>query len=98
MFTQLVISELVYEGVGGAELLVARPEDSLQTSVNRDQLSWRELELEMPQVFVTRRETFSAAHRLHSNQLTDEENRELYGPCNNLFGHGHNYSIEVSLA
>ena len=51
----------------------------------------------MPQVFVTRRETFSAAHRLHCNQLSDEENRELYGPCNNLHGHGHNYSIEVFL-
>ena len=46
-------------------------------------------------MFVTRRETFSAAHRLHCNQLSDENNRELYGPCNNLHGHGHNYSIEV---
>ena len=64
-------------------------------SVNINQLSERELELEMPQVFVTRRETFSAAHRLHCNQLSEEENRELYGPCNNLHGHGHNYSIEV---
>ena len=51
----------------------------------------------MPQVFVTRRETFSAAHRLHCNQLSDEENREPYGPGNNLHGHGHNYSIEVIL-
>ena len=48
-------------------------------------------------MFVTRRETFSSAHRLHCNQLSDEENKELYGPCNNLHGHGHNYSIEVKV-
>merc|ERR1712179_388727 len=65
--------------------------------VNRNQLNREELGLEMPQVFVTRRETFSAAHRLHCNQLSDEENRELYGPCNNIHGHGHNYSIEVTV-
>ena len=69
------------------------------TSVNRNQLNREELGLEMPQqVFVTRRETFSAAHRLHCTQLSDEENRELYGPCNNIHGHGHNYSIEVNLS
>ena len=77
--------------------MLFRREDSLWTSVNTNQLSERELELEMPQVFVTRRETFSAAHRLHCNQLSEEENRELYGPCNNLHGHGHNYSIEVMI-
>ena len=49
----------------------------------------------MAKVYVTRRETFSAAHRLHSNQLSDEENKNLYGPCNNEHGHGHNYTIEV---
>ena len=49
----------------------------------------------MPQVFVTRRETLSAAHRLHCVHLSDEENQELYGPCNNIHGHGHNYVIEV---
>ena len=51
--------------------------------------------LKMPQVFVTRRETLSAAHRLHCVHLSDEENQELYGPCNNIHGHGHNYVIEV---
>uniref|UniRef100_A0A1I7WP60 6-pyruvoyl tetrahydrobiopterin synthase n=1 Tax=Heterorhabditis bacteriophora TaxID=37862 RepID=A0A1I7WP60_HETBA len=34
---------------------------------------------------------FSAAHRLHSKQLSDEENANLYGKCNNANGHGHNY-------
>ncbi|XP_077994915.1 6-pyruvoyl tetrahydrobiopterin synthase-like [Glandiceps talaboti] len=46
-------------------------------------------------VYVSRSETFSAAHRLHSPELSDAENKELYGPCNNLNGHGHNYKVEV---
>ena len=49
----------------------------------------------MGRVLVTRREIFSAAHRLHSNKLSQEENQNLYGPCNNIHGHGHNYTIEV---
>lgn len=49
----------------------------------------------MARLYVTRRETFSAAHRLHSPQLSEQENQELYGPCNNIHGHGHNYTIEV---
>ena len=42
-----------------------------------------------------RRETFSAAHRLHSPHLTDDQNRQLFGQCNNPHGHGHNYVLEV---
>ena len=45
---------------------------------------------------VTRRYAFAASHRLHSPQLGEEENRRIYGKCNNPYGHGHNYSIEVS--
>jgi 6-pyruvoyltetrahydropterin/6-carboxytetrahydropterin synthase len=45
---------------------------------------------------VTRRYAFSASHRLHSPQLGDEENRRIYGKCNNPYGHGHNYLIDVS--
>jgi 6-pyruvoyltetrahydropterin/6-carboxytetrahydropterin synthase len=45
---------------------------------------------------VTRRYHFSASHRLHAPQLTGEENRRLYGKCNNPFGHGHNYVMDVS--
>ena len=45
---------------------------------------------------VTRRYNFSSSHRLHAPQLSDEENRRLYGKCNNPYGHGHNYVIEVS--
>ncbi len=49
----------------------------------------------MPQVYLSRRASFCAAHRLHSTHLTDEENRELFGKCNHPNGHGHNYVIEV---
>lgn len=46
---------------------------------------------------VTRRYQFAASHRLHAQQLSDVENRRLYGKCNNPYGHGHNYVVEVSV-
>lgn len=46
---------------------------------------------------VTRIEFFSAAHRLNSEALSPEENAQIYGKCNNLHGHGHNYRLEVSV-
>lgn len=49
----------------------------------------------MARVYLSRRATFSAAHRLHSDQLSDDENRELFGKCNRVNGHGHNYQLEV---
>lgn len=51
----------------------------------------------MSKIFVTRRETFSACHRLHSQSLTDDENRTIFGKCNNPNGHGHNYVLEVTI-
>jgi 6-pyruvoyltetrahydropterin/6-carboxytetrahydropterin synthase len=42
-----------------------------------------------------RRYALSASHRLHSDLLSEEENRTTYGKCNNPFGHGHNYIVEV---
>lgn len=48
-------------------------------------------------VTLTRKYHFSAAHRLHSEQLTEEENLHLFGKCNNPYGHGHNYYLEVSV-
>jgi 6-pyruvoyltetrahydropterin/6-carboxytetrahydropterin synthase len=47
---------------------------------------------------LTRRYKFSASHRLHSPQFTDEENRATYGKCNNPHGHGHNYKVEVTVS
>jgi 6-pyruvoyltetrahydropterin/6-carboxytetrahydropterin synthase len=48
-------------------------------------------------VYLTRRTTFSAAHRLWSNHLTEEENIALYDKCANPNGHGHNYILEVTV-
>jgi 6-pyruvoyltetrahydropterin/6-carboxytetrahydropterin synthase len=52
----------------------------------------------MPYVTVTRRLRFNAAHRVHNPELSDEENRRLFGKCNNPNWHGHNYVLEVSVA
>jgi 6-pyruvoyltetrahydropterin/6-carboxytetrahydropterin synthase len=46
-------------------------------------------------VYVTKRECFSAAHRLYNPSLSDEENFEMYGMCSNPNWHGHNYILEV---
>jgi len=47
---------------------------------------------------LTRRYMFSASHRLHSAEMSEEENRRVYGKCNNPYGHGHNYALEVTVA
>jgi 6-pyruvoyltetrahydropterin/6-carboxytetrahydropterin synthase len=50
-----------------------------------------------PQVVVTRRMHFSAAHRVHNPAMSDEENRRTFGKCNNPNWHGHNYILDVSV-
>src|ERR1700761_6400702 len=47
---------------------------------------------------LSRRYPFSASHRLYSESYSEEENREVYGKCNNPHGHGHNYVVEVTVA
>jgi len=49
-------------------------------------------------VYLTRRYRFSAGHRLHNDALSAEENRRVYGKCNNPNGHGHNYLLEITVA
>lgn len=51
----------------------------------------------MPEVTVTRRLMFNAAHRVHNPALSNEENATLFGKCNNPNGHGHNYMLDVSV-
>ena len=51
----------------------------------------------MPEVTVTRRLTFNAAHRVHNPALSDEENTRIFGKCNNPNWHGHNYRLDVSV-
>ncbi len=49
-------------------------------------------------IYLTRRETFSASHRVYNPKLTDEENFAIFGKCSNPNGHGHNYILEVVVA
>lgn len=50
-----------------------------------------------PIAYLTRKEQISCCHRLHSNNLTEQENKAVYGKCNNFWGHGHNYTVEVTV-
>ena len=45
-----------------------------------------------------RRYRFAASHRLHSRHLSEEENDRVFGKCNNPYGHGHNYALEVTVS
>jgi len=51
-----------------------------------------------PIAHLNRRYHFVASHRLHVDALTLEWNRETFGKCNNPFGHGHNYTVQVTLS
>lgn len=52
----------------------------------------------MPTVYVTRRVRFNAAHRLHNPAQSEDWNRAMFGKCNNPNWHGHNYTLEVTVA
>lgn len=47
---------------------------------------------------ITRRYHFSASHRLHSPELSSAENARIFGKCNNPYGHGHDYTLEVTVS
>jgi 6-pyruvoyltetrahydropterin/6-carboxytetrahydropterin synthase len=49
-------------------------------------------------IYLTRRAEFSASHYYHNPELSAEENRRIFGKCNNPHGHGHNYTLEVTVA
>jgi 6-pyruvoyltetrahydropterin/6-carboxytetrahydropterin synthase len=52
---------------------------------------------QQPVIYLTRKEQFSAAHRLWSKSLSDTENIALFGHCAREAGHGHNYTLEVTI-
>lgn len=52
----------------------------------------------MSKVFITRRESFNAAHRMFNPAWDDEKNAEVYGKCSNPNWHGHNYKLFVTVA
>lgn len=47
--------------------------------------------------YLTRRYRFAASHRLHCEAMSAQENQAVYGKCNNRYGHGHNYALEVTI-
>jgi 6-pyruvoyltetrahydropterin/6-carboxytetrahydropterin synthase len=49
-----------------------------------------------PVAWLSRRYHFSASHRLHTEAYDAARNREVYGKCNNPYGHGHNYTVQVT--
>lgn len=48
-------------------------------------------------IYITRRAVFSAAHRLFNPTFSEDENNQIYDKCNNYWGHGHNYVLEVTV-
>ncbi len=48
-------------------------------------------------IYLTRRADFSASHYYHNPEFTPEENLRVFGKCANLNGHGHNYTLEVTV-
>ncbi len=49
-------------------------------------------------IFVTRREIFSSSHRIYNPDFSENENERVFGKCSNPNGHGHNYTLEVTVA
>lgn len=48
-------------------------------------------------VYITRRETFNAAHKLYRADWSDEQNQEVFGKCANKNWHGHNFELFVTI-
>jgi 6-pyruvoyltetrahydropterin/6-carboxytetrahydropterin synthase len=90
-FLHAVWKSIAHRIPGGATLVQLRlfPTPYIHYTIRRE-------DPEMIQV--TEQFEFAAAHRLHCPELTEGENRELFGKCNNLRGHGHNYVLEVTVA
>lgn len=61
-------------------------------------LYWAIREEFEPMVSLTQSFEFSAAHRLHCDSMSDEDNRAVFGKCNNPRGHGHNYIVDVTVS
>lgn len=75
---------------GGTELVALRLEEL--------QDFYGEWTKDGDKVTITRCYEFAASHRLHNESLTDEENARMFGKCNNVNGHGHNYVLEVTVS
>ncbi|MCW3095119.1 MAG: putative 6-pyruvoyl tetrahydropterin synthase [Chthonomonadaceae bacterium] len=89
-----------------AQLKDAMPPEAKLTALRIEETSecfaeWQASEpdetKERGEMLVTRVYEFAASHRLHSKHLSDEANRDLFGKCNYVHGHGHNYVVEVTV-
>ena len=89
----LILSERIASNLKGAYLERVRLFEDEDLYVDYHPNKGRQ----MNTVCLTRRYRFSAAHRLHSDRLSPEKNKEVFGKCNNPNGHGHNYTLEVTL-
>src|SRR5438552_3936036 len=49
-------------------------------------------------VYLTRKAEFAASHYYHNPEFTAEENRRIFGKCNNPYGHGHNYALAITVS
>lgn len=78
-------------------LMQGAPAEMACVRVSETDNLWSEYQGESNVAYVTRRYEFSAAHRLHSEVLSDEENENIFGKCNRPGGHGHNYVVEVTV-
>ncbi|XP_033107551.1 uncharacterized protein LOC117109354 [Anneissia japonica] len=78
--------------------LFENAEEIVLSAAMAAQISLEDLQTtSVPIAYVRRVEKFCASHRLHSIYFTHEENKQVYGKCNNPNGHGHNYTVEVVL-
>lgn len=82
-------SALLNDLPGGVELVELKLEEH--------PLLYGEWSKDNPMVSLTRVYEFAASHRLNSDQIPPEENMRLYGKCNHVNGHGHNYVLEVTV-
>jgi 6-pyruvoyltetrahydropterin/6-carboxytetrahydropterin synthase len=59
---------------------------------------WRIQSLDKPMILLTRKADFSAAHFYYNPAWSEAENERVFGKCANRQGHGHNYTLEVTVA
>ncbi len=88
----------VLEAVWSAASVIDQPPRPVEASCRASpHLGWSLHRDVHPMLRMTESFEFSASHRLHCPELSDEENRRIFGKCNNLRGHGHNYVVDVTI-
>jgi len=89
----VVLWDRIVEHLQGARLATLRLFEEEDLSVDYE----GRLVENSADVCLTRRYRFAAAHRLHTEAMSETENRRVFGKCNNPNGHGHNYTLEVTV-